>query len=176
MLRGFVFWCSRGHSDFFDCLQVLPNHDPSVSNTGGTLDQNNNNVENPHSSVSNNNSSNPPIRAIFANRHRMDDKEHMAWTISCNYQRTLHPIYINSINRIEEMRRKQRQYIYNTLNNIRTDTTDPLSTNPVVVQASVPSDANNSTMTSQRNNTGLKVISPAPTAVHISILKIQSKT
>jgi hypothetical protein len=121
------------------------------------------------------NNANPPIRAIFANRHRMNDAEHMAWTISCNYQRTLHPIYRNHINRIEEVRRRQRQYIYSTLNTARTDT-NAVSINPVTVREGADDEMNDSVLTSQRNNTGLKVISPKPTAVHISILKIQSKT
>ena len=101
----------------------------------------------------------------------MNDAEHLAWVLSCNYQRTLHPIYRNYINRFEEVRRRQRQFICNTLNNVGIIDTDVVST-----KASSDDHGNNSSMTSQRNISGLKVVSPKPTAVHISILKIQAKT
>ena len=122
---------------------------------------------------------NPPIRAIFANRHPMNDNEHLAWTISCNYQRTMHPIFIHHINRIEEAKRKQRQFIYNTLNNLCTDgVVDVASTNTAVRGRTEYHSSNNHvsvSATTQQSNSVMKFISPKATAVHISILKIQSK-
>ena len=140
-----------------DCLQVLDVHDLSAPKNG-TLDLD----------TTSNDNADPPIRAVFSNQNRMNDAEHMAWTISCNYQRTLHPLYRKYINRIDEMRRKQRQYIYNTLNNARTGTEDATKT------SAVGDDVDNSVESFQSITTGLKVTIAKPTAVHISILKIQS--
>jgi hypothetical protein len=157
------YWYSRGHAAFFDCLQELESHDLSSDTTDKITTQN--------QTIDNANNESPPIRAIFANRHPMDDAEHMAWTISCNYQRTLHPIYRNHINRIETARRKQNDYIYSSLNNVTINVDEATS------ELSVGGDTvNNSKGISHCHTNGLRVISPNPTAVHISILKIRSKT
>ena len=172
------FFGSRGHSEFFDCLQVLKNQDPGAPNIHDDTivekineddDENINTIE----------KAPVPVRAVFANRHRMNDNEHLAWTISCNYQRTMHPIFIHHINRIEETKRKQRQFIYNSLNPIRSPdaVVDPMSTDPAVRGRVDDGNCGNVTLLQQeRDNSSPKIISPTPTAVHISILKIQSKT
>jgi hypothetical protein len=147
----------------------LKNQDPSAPNIhDDTFVEKNADVDNDETNIL---IENPPIRAVFANRHPMNDNEHLAWTISCNYQRTMHPIFIHHINRIEEAKRKQRQFIYNSLSPIRTDTVvEAASTNPVIRGRRDGVDGN------ENARSGLKIISPTPTAVHISILKIQSKT
>lgn len=145
----------------------MKNQDPSTSNVHDDtidVDENNFTIEN------------PPIRAVFANRHTMNDNEHLAWTISCNYQRTMHPIFLHHINRIEEAKRKQRHLIYNTLHKVHTNTVVAAASNSPTAQPRSDDGKDNNVATLQRKNTGLKVVSPKPTAVHISILKIQSKT
>jgi hypothetical protein len=150
----------------------MKNQDPSASNAhDDTMVENSNVDDNNITTIEN-----PPIRAVFANRHTMNDNEHLAWTISCNYQRTMHPIFIHHINRIEEAKRKQRHFIYNTLHKIHTDTVVAAASNNLTVRPRADDGNDNNAATFQRKNSGLKVVSPKPTAVHISILKIQSKT
>jgi hypothetical protein len=138
---------------------------------------------------------NPTIRATFPNQQKMNDIEHMAWTISCNYQRTLHPIYINHINRIEQYKYKQQLYIYRRVMDMHSrtqeviDTTSPTKTNDGTTDIKSNHDETVPTLdpppsttgplliqddNSNRNQKRSRVIVPKPSAVHISILKIQS--
>lgn len=80
---------------------------------------------------------------------------------------------------MEEAKRKQRQYIYDTINHIRADTV-PADTSGASAEHHVNHhDHNNSAAAAgtcdQTRSSNLQLYSAKPTAVHISILKIQPK-
>jgi hypothetical protein len=81
--------------------------------------------------------------AVFPNQLQMNEIEHIAWQLSCNFQRSRHPLYHQAMNRLHR-----------------------------------PSISASNTTIREHRHEDHKVLMhvPAPTAVHISILKIQSKT
>jgi hypothetical protein len=82
---------------------------------------------------------------------------------------------------MEEAKRKQRQYIYDTVNHIRADTVPADNSGANAKHHVNHHDHNNSASAAgtcdqtQTRSSNLKLYSAKPTAVHISILKIQPK-
>jgi hypothetical protein len=81
--------------------------------------------------------------AVFPNQQQMNDVERVAWQLSCNFQRSLHPLYRQAINRLP--------------------------------RSSIVESKGQSHGDLEGHQNGVMHV-PTPTAVHISILKIQSKS
>ena len=81
--------------------------------------------------------------AVFPNKQQMNDVERSAWRVSCNFQRSIHPLYKR---RLETLKQQKR---------------------------SLTSDQSSDDENGVKRRRMIAQI-PKPTAVHVSILKIQS--